>query len=325
MAKKKSTPRKKRQSLKKKKTFKTELKKVIIGFGILLVLVIAAGIFTHFFILRQPVPKRVLPEKEKQLFIPSPHKAPPFEIFPDEATVPSESLPRPAPAPLKKPLTRMAIIIDDLGYQMKLAEKFINLDAVLTFSVLPHSPYQKHIVKLAKAKGLEVMLHLPMEPLEYPDIYSGPGTLLTSMTPDELIEQLNANLESVPYVSGVNNHMGSKMTTNADQMYQIFTVLKKRGLFFIDSRTTAESVGRPSARLFQVPFAERDVFIDHIQEADLIKKQIQCLIRIAHEKGYAIGIAHPYPLTYDLLFQELPKLKQEVQLVSASELVTIVR
>jgi len=168
------------------------------------------------------------------------------------------------------------------------------------------------------------MLHLPMEPFEYPHIYSGPGTLLTTMTPDELIDQLNADLAAVPFISGVNNHMGSKMTANSDQMNQIFTILKKKRLFFIDSRTTAESIGKPSARLFQVPFSERDVFLDHIQESEVIKKQIRHLIQIAYEKGQAIGIAHPYPITYDVLLEELPNIKKDVQLVSASELVAIV-
>jgi len=325
MVKKKSTSSKKKRVSKKKKSFNIEIRKVIIGFVILLVLVFTAGILTHYLFLRKPVHTRVLPEKQKQVSAPFPKKIPPFEIFPDEAPFSSQLPYRPTPSSLSKPLPRLAIIIDDLGYQKKMAEKFIGLDAVLTFSVLPHSPYQKQIATLAKAKGSEVMLHLPMEPLDHSDTLSGPGTLLTSMTPDALIDQFNADLKSVPYISGVNNHMGSEITAHSEQMYQIFSILKKRGLFFIDSRTTSDSMGSSSARLFQVPFAQRDVFIDHIQEADFIKKQIRCLVNIAYEKGQAIGIAHPYQLTYDLLFEELPELKKEVQLVSASELVAIVQ
>ena len=105
------------------------------------------------------------------------------------------------------------------------------------------------------------------------------------MTPDELINQLEKNLNTMPGVKGVNNHMGSKLTAESAQMYQIFSVLKNRGLFFIDSRTTSDSLCKPSARLFQVPFAQRDVFIDHYPKPDFIRKQIKELIRIARSNG----------------------------------------
>jgi len=299
------------------------LKKIIAGLVLLLILVVAAGIFTHYFFLRPPALKRIKPAKEYPLSSQVEHKAPPFEVFPEERLPRRKTSIDKKNIPLKKPLPRVAIIIDDLGYQKKLAEKFIHLDAVLTVSILPYSPYHQQLAKLARSRGYEVMLHLPMEPLENHLTDSGEGTLLTTMTPDELIQQLNNDLEAVPYISGVNNHMGSKMTANSEQMHQIFTVIKKRGLYYIDSRTTAETVGRPSARLFQVPFAERDIFIDHVQEADFIRKQIELLVDIAHEKGQAVGIAHPYPLTYDIFLEELPKIKKEVQLVSASDVVTI--
>ena len=96
----------------------------------------------------------------------------------------------------------VAIIIDDLGYDRKLAEKLKELDAAFTFSILPHSPFQDSIANLAKDRGLEIMLHLPMEPIEYPAVNPGPGTLLTSMTPDQLIHQLKENLKAVPYIKG---------------------------------------------------------------------------------------------------------------------------
>ena len=165
------------------------------------------------------------------------------------------------------------------------------------------------------------MLHLPMEPVEYPDVNPGPGTLLTSMTPDELTHQLEKDLDAVPFITGVNNHMGSKMTAESSQMYQIFSILKKRGLYFVDSRTTAETLCKPSARLFQLPFAQRDVFLDHLVEGEFIRKQLKKLVRIAQRNGYAVGIGHPHSLTYQVLHEMLPDLQKKIRLVPVSEIV----
>jgi len=170
-----------------------------------------------------------------------------------------------------------------------MARKFMDLDAVLTFSILPFGPFHRQIADAVDAKGFETMLHLPMEPVEYPHIDPGEGALLTAMTPDELIEQLNRNLEAVPRVRGVNNHMGSRMTASATQLYQIFSILKKRDLFFIDSRTTAETVCKPSARLFQLAFSQRDVFLDNVQQANAVRKQLDQLIEIAESHGHSAG------------------------------------
>ena len=217
-------------------------------------------------------------------------------------------------------LPLVALIVDDLGYDKKIAKKFLALNVNLTFSILPHSPFQNEIARLASSKGIEIMLHLPMEPVEYPDVNPGPGTLLSSMSPDELIGQLEDDLNALPGITGVNNHMGSKLTAESTQMYQIFSILKQRGLFFIDSRTTSDSMGRPSARLFQIPFAERDVFIDHYLKPNFIRKQIKELIRIARSNGAAVGILHPHSTTYQILREELPELQNQVQLVSASKI-----
>ena len=180
------------------------------------------------------------------------------------------------------------------------------------------------ILNTARRKGVETMLHLPMEPKEYPKADPGPGALLTTMAPDELIDQLNKNLDALPTVKGVNNHMGSKMTALSAQMYQIFSVLKKRNLYFIDSRTSADSLCRPSARLLRIRFGQRDVFIDHKQDIKTVRGQIKKLIRIALIHGEAIGIGHPYSVTYKVLRNELSTLKHKVQLVPASKVVHLV-
>jgi hypothetical protein len=232
--------------------------------------------------------------------------------------------PLPPELPPAKKQPRVAIIIDDLGYDRALAEKFIGLSAALTLSILPHSPHQQVIAHIAHAHGAEVMLHLPMEPAEYPEINPGPGALLTSMSPDELLKALDENLQAVPHVKGVNNHMGSKMTAHSEQVYQVFSVLKRRGLYFVDSRTTDASVCQPSARLLQLPFAQRDVFLDHVQDPAFIRRQVRELVRVARQKGEALGIGHPHATTYNTLKDVLPELRQQVELVPASHLVRVI-
>jgi polysaccharide deacetylase 2 family uncharacterized protein YibQ len=294
--------------------------------AILGALVVSVGFLIYHLAPPQP-PSSPPAAKSAKATTPPLKKKPTFEIYPKEKPAPREPLARkdipaaiPKPAP-RKALPSVALIIDDLGYDKKIAQKFAQLDLVLTFSILPHSPFQQKIARLARSKGLEIMIHMPMEPVEYPQVNPGPGTLLISMSPDELIEQLDQNLNTLPSVKGVNNHMGSRMTSESTQMYQIFSVLKKRGLFFIDSRTTAESLCEPSARLFQVPFAQRDVFIDHHLKPDFIRNQIKELIRIAKKNGEAVGIMHPHSTTLKILKEMIPDLKGQIRLVPASKVV----
>ncbi len=283
-------------------------------------MVAVAGLLAYYLIpadkpSRPDRPAKSVPQAKKP-----PTKIPPYEIYPPkEIPIVKPPVKKPLEDPRQLPL--VAIIIDDMGYDKKIAKNLSRLNGGITFSILPHSPYQKSIARLAQKNGLGTMLHLPMEPFEYPNINPGPGTLLTTMTPNQLIRQLEKNLASVPHIKGVNNHMGSKMTAESSQMYQIFSVLKKRNLFFIDSRTSDKSLCKPSARLFQIPFAQRDVFLDHSQDPDFIRKQIKELIRIAQRNGQAVGIGHPHPITFEILQEMMPELQKKVKLVPASEIV----
>jgi len=325
MATRKPTRRKKKSKKRRRNSFyQSALFKALAGIAILLLLVAAAGLLAHYLIppAKPPRPEVASPKPAPTVKEPV-AKIPTFEIYPRKDILPKKKSVK-SPPPDTKQLPLVALIIDDLGYDRKLARKLKALDAALTFSILPHSPFQDSIANLAKDRGFEIMLHLPMEPMEYPAVDPGPGTLLTSMTPDQLIRQLKEDLKAVPYIKGVNNHMGSKMTAESSQMYQIFTVLKERNLYFIDSRTTSKTLCKPSARLFQIPFAQRDVFLDHVQDAEFIRKQIKELIQIARRNGYAVGIGHPHLITYDILREMLPELQKEVQLVPASEIVHLV-
>ena len=220
-------------------------------------------------------------------------------------------------------MPQIAIIIDDIGYDRAVAMGLYNLNPDITFSVLPFSPFGKSLAKRLGQRKAELMLHLPMEPVEYPRVNPGQGALLSSMPPDVLLRELRKNINAVPGIVGVNNHMGSKLTSQSDQMNQIFTVLKKKNLFFVDSRTAPKSQGQASARLFQLRFAQRDIFLDNVQEIEYITGQFQRLVKIAKKHGTAVGIGHPYPATLDTLKIELPKIKGKVKVVRASRLVAI--
>jgi len=313
------TPRKKksRRKPRSRNLFGISALKVFVGFAVLILLVAAAGVLTHRLMLRRE-PTSAVPDTAAR---PAPDKAPLYEIFPQEESEPAPLTPPPSAIPPPGALPKVAIIIDDLGYDRRMARKFLQLDTDFTFSILPHTPHTRSIARDAAQKGREVMLHLPMEPMEYPRVDPGPGALLQAMSPDELIAQLRENLSAVPGIRGVDNHMGSRLTTAPDRMNQIFSILKQQNLYFVDSRSTAQTRGRSAAKLLQVPFAERDVFIDHRQEPEFIRSQLRKLVQLAKKNGQAVGILHPSRTTYEVLQGALPELQREVRLVPASQIV----
>jgi polysaccharide deacetylase 2 family uncharacterized protein YibQ len=323
MAKKGTAKPRVRKKKKKKAPFspKLQLMKIVAGVALLVCLVVTAGLLANRFLMRSTAP---VASKPKPSSIARPETGPVHHSVPDYEAFNREVVPPPAPITRVKPVTNgipVAIIIDDIGYDRKMADGFLDLDVPLTFSLLPQGTFNNSIIDHALKKEVELMLHLPMEPENYPSVNPGPGALLSTMKPDELIAQLNKNLDSVPNVKGVNNHMGSKLTASSAQMRQIFTILKKRKLFFVDSRTSAETLCRPSAELLHLPFAERDVFIDHEQTPAFVRKQLKLLIKRARRQGYAIGIAHPHPVTLEVLREMLPELKAAVFFTHASQVV----
>lgn len=325
MAKKRSGTKRRSKSSPKRIDLTLQLLKILGSLTLLILLVVSAGFLTYYF-LRQPsrpLPDEVPPVLRKPLPPVKSTTPPAYEVFPENGLPPTRPLTKLQPLPGdNRPL--VAIILDDMGYDRQMAAEFLGLDAPLTLSMLPYGPFSRQIMDEAQAKGHEIMLHLPMEPNEFPAVNPGPGALLSDMSPDELIAQLDSDLDQFPGLKGVNNHMGSRISTSPERMRQIFTVLKKRGLFYIDSRTTAETVARPSAQLLQVPFAERDIFIDHVDKPGFIHSQLQRLIKRAQQQGYAVGIAHPHPNTYRELADFLPRLKAKVHLVPASMIISAV-
>lgn len=219
-------------------------------------------------------------------------------------------------------VAKVAIVIDDFGYDGRLARRFLQIDAPLSFSVLPNGTFSKSIARRVRQAGRELLLHLPMEPKGYPQVDPGIGALLTEMTDTELVAALRKNLDSLPQVKGVNNHMGSEFCENEKKLRLVMRELKNRGLFFVDSRTTSRTQAFRVAQEEEVPSAERNVFLDNIQSTQAVRRQLKKLIQLAKLKGQAIGIAHPHEVTLKVLKEDISKLSSNgVELVPVSQLV----
>lgn len=244
---------------------------------------------------------------------------PVYELFP---AAPDGEPPPAAPGVrLGHRLPRVAIIIDDIGYDAEVAGGLLALDIPLTFSLLPGGPHRERLARRAAAAGMELMLHLPMEPLEYPAVSPGPDALLVPLSAEDLVERVQAALERLPEAKGVNNHMGSRLTGMAAPVHRVLALLRERDLYFVDSVTSPSSLCRSVARRLQLPFASRDVFLDHDPRPAAIGEQIDRLIRTARAYGRAVGIGHPHAATLDALRDALPRLAESVQIVPASRIV----
>lgn len=214
---------------------------------------------------------------------------------------------------------KVAIIIDDIGYQ-KADPHLIKLPYSLTFAVMPFTPNGAEMAELAKQRGKEVMLHMPMEAVALNHLL-GKGALRQSMSRPQVEQALNQALTQVPQAVGVNNHMGSLYTSLAEPMDWTMQVMAARGLYFIDSKTTGHSQVEKYSKLHHVKSRSRDVFLDNDKSYKAIDKQFKQLISIAKQHGSAIAIGHPYPETYQYLRKNLQRLQREgVQLVPASQL-----
>lgn len=217
---------------------------------------------------------------------------------------------------------QVAIIIDDIGFRSDIDRQFLNLPANLTFAVLPYSPDGTAFAGDATRKGHEILLHLPMEPKAYPSIKPGKGGLLLSMGPEKIREILVANLAQVPYIKGVNNHMGSAFTSDSDKMRIVLEVIKDRGLYFVDSRTAGTAKGYETAKSLGMRAGMRNVFLDHEPKPSMIARQFDLMVKVAQRQGSAIAIGHPYTATLDILRQKLPELRaKNIDVVPPSQIV----
>ena len=208
----------------------------------------------------------------------------------------------------------VAILIDDMGYNLPINNQLLKLEAPLSFSFLPTAPHTPTLAKKAKDLGKDVLIHLPLEPVNSA-IDPGPGVLRLSMDFDSMLQILRKDLDAVPGAIGVNNHMGSKFTTSKKGMELILTEIKRRGLFFVDSKTTHDSVAYVTARSMGIPAAERTVFLDHDTQKESIRREIKKMVKLSMENGCVLAIGHPTPNTWKVLYEELPRIRKRVRIV----------
>lgn len=202
----------------------------------------------------------------------------------------------------------IAVVIDDLGMNRRNTALLNQLEAPLTLAFLPYAGALEQQARAARAAGHELLLHMPMEP-EGPD-WPGPDALLTTLSPDEFRARLNANLGRFEGFVGLNNHMGSLLTTDRGQMGLLMAELRRRSLMFLDSKTSARSVGRATAEAHGVPFVQRDVFLDNEVDLGHVLRQLELTERIAHQRGAAVAIGHPHDVTIRALRRWLPTLEE---------------
>ena len=225
--------------------------------------------------------------------------------------------------PVKAGDALISIIIDDLGNALAAGQRTIRLDGAVACAILPHTPHGRTLAEEARAAGKEIMLHLPLQSQDGVG-WAGPGELGLDVTRDQFRRILKRDLDSVPYIVGINTHMGSLVTRHPGHMDWLMEELSQRkNLFFVDSFTTPDSVALMAARDWGVPAARRDVFLDDDRSAEAVEAAFERLVDRARERGHAIGIGHPYPATLEVLETRLPDLAREgVTLVPVSGIIS---
>jgi len=248
----------------------------------------------------------------------SPTARPPFEDFSRHTrTSPLHPKPRrhkPAPHPQGRRHPLVAIIIDDMGYDYSTDEAFLHIDAPLSYAFLPFAPNTHTLSMKAAAMGRDVLVHLPLQP-QNGSVDPGPGVLRLDMGFNTTIETLKRDIEAVPGATGLNNHMGSRYTEDPMAMKIVLAEVKRRHMFFVDSRTSANTVACTTAREMGIPAGQRAVFLDHTPQTQAVTHEINRLISVANERGAAIAIGHPTKVTLRVLYRELPGLMKKVRLV----------
>lgn len=218
-------------------------------------------------------------------------------------------------APAKAYLT---LIIDDLGQSPARDARTLALPGPVTLAIMPDTPHATAFARQAHKAGKTVILHMPMDPATGPYAWH-PDTPLP-----ELEQRLGAALAKVPYASGINNHMGSRMTAQPVPMAWLMGELQHRHLFFVDSRTSAATVAAAKAQEQGLASLSRDVFLDDVRTPEAIAGQLRIAVELARRQGSAVLIGHPYPQTLEVLERELPRLKaQGIEWVEIHQMIAL--
>lgn len=286
-------------------------------FAVLLFSICTAGYVIFF---RTVFAQEIMPSLKDNIVFEEPNPPVIQEVPPPLKEIPSN-----APSPDLKithledaELPKVAIIIDDIGYQYETGKQLLEIPLEFTFSFLPFAPFTRQLEESAYSKGKTVFLHLPLEP-QSADFNPGPGALMLADAPSLQMEKLQRCLAEVPHAVGVNNHMGSLYTEDKIAMERLMVELANRSLMFVDSYTTPASVGLESARAQGIKSARRHVFLDNTLSKEHICGQLEKLVRIASKGGVAIGIGHPHSETLDALNSCAHIYESEVQYVSILE------
>lgn len=237
----------------------------------------------------------------------------------------AESLPpwlrNAVPVELNPDKAKIVIVMDDVGLNRSRARRTVALPAPLTLSFMAYAEALENQISSARAVGHEIMLHVPMEP-KSESIDPGPNVLLSGIPKEELVKSINWNLDQTDRVVGINNHMGSRFTSDMEGMKTVTEVLSDRGLLFLDSVTSGSSVAHIAAENAGIPFAVRNVFLDHEDDLASIRRQLRLTESIAKRTGVAIAIGHPRDKTLEALTDWLPTLSEKgLQLVPISAVV----
>jgi hypothetical protein len=238
--------------------------------------------------------------------------APPASVRPEAVgeeaprRQPTAGVPRATP-PVVPPGqgARVALVIDDLGRRVEDVSDFAQLGVAISYGVLPFESRTAQVVEALRRRGGEILCHLPMEPSNGAD--PGPGALTRRMNRQELVQATEWALDAIQDAVGVNNHMGSQLTADREVMSAIVEVLDQRRLFFLDSRTSSETVAYQTARELGLPAAERQVFLDPQSGPETVREQFARLLELARRRGAAIAIGHPHPSTLVVLREEVPR------------------
>jgi len=233
--------------------------------------------------------------------------------------------PEAARSPSQEPaLPRLALVIDDLGYiQPELVTRLCSQPVPFSVAVLPYQEHTRESADIAHRLGKEVMLHLPMEPIGYPGPGRdpGPNAILYNLPESEVRRRVRMALDDIPHRTGVNNHMGSRITPDRTRMGWVLQEVKARKYFFVDSRTEKDSVAYDLAEELGVPAVQRRVFLDDDKAFPEMEKQWERALKLAEKEGAALIIGHIYPETVEALEKLVPRSKGRVRFVRAGELV----
>jgi uncharacterized protein len=270
-----------------------------------------------------PSPRKDLSQEKASATPANPDRNVPLALLSLPGQQPKAPQSQPPATPFLGPTkVRIAIVIDDLGGDLDMARKFLALPFPVTFSVLPFLRHSTEVAELAHSHGREVMLHLPMEPHGYPKANPGQGALLLSMSGGEVQSSVRSAIDASPYIRGINNHMGSKFTENPAMMRLVLAEIQRRDLYFLDSRTSDQSVSVSIAQELRVAHTQRDIFLDHSAKENAVRSQMERFIGLARIRGTAVAIGHPHEITWKVLSQIGPRLREEhISVVPASALV----